>query len=518
MRGSASLATDIPHRINREGDAVNHLKSLREFIAALTAVGDVQPIEREVDWNLEIGAVTRRSYELRAPAPLFNRISGIEAGFRVLGAPGGLSADPAHRFARIALALGLPPGAPGRAIVERLAESVGRPGIPPRWLATGPCKENIMRGDAVDLQRFPTPLIHGSDGGRYIQTYGLNIVRTPDGRWTNWSVNRMMLIDAKRLGCLIPPNQHFGIIHAEWRKRGEPTPIIVALGVEPGLPYVGGMSAPEGVDESHLLGAHFGEPIDVVRGETVDLPAPATAEIIIEGNVSHEETAPEGPMGEYPGYLDLSSSKPKPVLNVSCVTYRKDAILPVVAAGPPVEEDHTGWGLPHAAMCLHDLRAAGFPIAGTWMVLESACHWLVIAAAPDWHERTGLASADFARRIGEVLFATKTGFGIPKVLLVEDDFDFTDVGQTVWAFASRAHPHHGTVEFPGMAQNNLPVFLDMDEKFSYHATKVVHNCLLADRFPSDARPIPADLRRGWPPEMVNHVLMNWHAYGYRDAG
>jgi 4-hydroxy-3-polyprenylbenzoate decarboxylase len=113
---------------------MNHLTSLRDFITALAAVGDVQPIEREVDWNLEIGAVTRRSYELRAPAPLFNHIKGIENGFRVLGAPGGLSADPAHRFVRIALALGLPPDAPGRAIVERLAESVGRPGLPPRWL------------------------------------------------------------------------------------------------------------------------------------------------------------------------------------------------------------------------------------------------------------------------------------------------------------------------------------------------------------------------------------------------
>ena len=46
---------------------------------------------------------------------------------------------------------------------------------------------------------------------------------------------------------------------------------------------------PEGVDESHVLGAHFGEPIDVVRAETVELPVPATAEIVIEGHISHTE-------------------------------------------------------------------------------------------------------------------------------------------------------------------------------------------------------------------------------------
>jgi UbiD family decarboxylase len=494
---------------------MTHLTSLRDFIAALERVGQIQPIDVEVDWDLEIGAVTRRSYELRAPAPLFNRISGIGKGFRVLGAPGGLGSAAKTRFARVALALGLPADTPGRRIVESLAESAARPPIPPRWRDTGPCKENRMVGDAVDLFQFPAPLIHAADGGRYIQTFGMNIVRTPDGGWTNWSVNRMMIAGKDRLACLIPPNQHLGMIHAMWREKGEPTPIVVALGVEPALPYVGGMSLPESVDESHVLGAHFGEALEVVRGETVDLPVPATAEIVIEGRISHEETAPEGPMGEYPGYLDTSAAKPKPVLQVCAVTWRTQAILPVVAAGPPVEEDHTGWGIPHAAMTLRDLKAAGLPVTGAWMVLESACHWMLVAVSPDWHEATGLASRDLAERVGETLFATKTGFGIPKVLLVEDDFDFTDVGQVVWAFASRAHPHHGEVEFPGRAQNNLPVFLDPEEKFTYHATKVIHNCLLADRYPKGERPVAADLAHGWPKHVVRRVIENWHSYGYQ---
>ena len=493
---------------------MRHLKSLRDFIAALEAVDHLQPIDVPVDWNLEIGAVTRRSYELRAPAPLFNDINGIGEGFRVLGAPGGLGAKPATRFARIALALGLPATASGRSIVEALADSAGKPGVPPRWLKSGPCKENRMVGDEVDLLRFPTPLIHQSDGGRYIQTYGVNIVRTPDRRWTNWSVNRMMLLDRNRLTCLIPPNQHFGMIHAEWKKVGQPTPIVVALGVEPGLPFVGGMSAPEEVDESHLLGAHFGEPIDVVAAETVDLPVPATAEIVIEGLVSHDAVEREGPMGEYPGYLDKSAPQARPVLQVKAVTWRNRAILPVVAAGPPVEEDHTGWGMPHAAMCLKILREARLPVTGTWMVLVSACHWMLIAVAPDWHQTTGLRSPELAQQVGDAIFATKTSFGIPKILLVEDDFDFSDVAQVVWAFASRAHPHHGEIIFPGRPLNNLLVFLEPQEKFTYHATKVVHNCLLADRFPAGERPIAADLANGWPAELAQRVVSDWGRYGY----
>lgn len=289
---------------------MKHLKSLREFIEELAKIGEVQEIDKEVDWNLEIGAVARRSYELRAPAPLFNTIKGIDKGFRVLSAPAGLSAQPGLAYSRIALALGLPADAKGADIVTALADARQREPIPPKVLATGPCKENIMKGDEVDLLKFPTPLIHDGDGGRYIQSFGMNIVRTPDGSWTNWSINRMMLVDRNRLACLIPPPQHLGIIRALWERQGEPMPIAVALGVEPGLPFVGGMPIPEGEDESHFMGAYFGEPLEMVQAETVDLLVPATAEIVIEGYVSLTDTVEEGPMGSTPVTWTGAATRP----------------------------------------------------------------------------------------------------------------------------------------------------------------------------------------------------------------
>jgi UbiD family decarboxylase len=52
------------------------LRDLREYIGALQELGDVCTVEREVDPNLELGAVIRRSYEIGAPAPLFTNIKG----------------------------------------------------------------------------------------------------------------------------------------------------------------------------------------------------------------------------------------------------------------------------------------------------------------------------------------------------------------------------------------------------------------------------------------------------------
>ncbi|MGH3493873.1 MAG: UbiD family decarboxylase [Sciscionella sp.] len=498
---------------------MRHLRDLREFIAELDAIGEIGEIGeigKEVDWNLELGAVARRSYELRAPAPLFETITETRDGFRVLAAPGGLSAQAGLTYARIAVALGLPPHSSGADIVSALADARERDPIPPRVLTTGPCKQNVMRGVDVDLLQFPTPLIHDGDGGRYLQTYGLNIAKTPDHTWTNWSINRMMLLDRNRLACLIPPPQHLGIIKAQWDSRDEPMPIAVALGVEPALPYVGGMPLPQGADESHFLGAYFGEPLDVVPAETVDLLVPATAEIVIEGYVSHTDVADEGPMGEYPGYLDRSTALPRPVLYVSAVTYRDQAILPVAVAGAPVEEDHTGWGMPHAAEMTHLLRRAQLPVAACWGVLESANHWWVIGVQPDWHEQTGLSAQQLAQQIGQAVFgAGKLAFGIPKLLLIENDIDIADPRQIIWAFASRAHPEHGEIHFANESQNILPIYLDAHERLSYHATKVVHNCLVADRFPKDQRPVPSDLAHAWPADVRQHVIDNWHSYGYR---
>ena len=67
-------------------------------------------------------------------------------------------------------------------------------------------------------------------------------------------------------------------------------------------------------------------------------------------------------MGEFAGYVPLEPVTQRPVYHVSAISHRNEAILPVVAAGEPVEENHTAWGIPSAAQILHDLRAAGLAV------------------------------------------------------------------------------------------------------------------------------------------------------------
>jgi len=492
---------------------MTHHKDLRSYISALEALGEVQPIRKPVALDLEIGAVSRRAGETGQAAPLFETIPE-RPGFRVLGAPGGVSAKPGQWLARIALALGLPPGVSGREIVAAFASARGRPLVPPRVVQTGPCKENIHIGDDVDLMALPAPLLHDGDGGRYLNTFGVICCETPDKSWRSWSIARIMVVDGKRMAGIIAPNQHVGMVRQSWTDIGQDMPFALALGAQPVIPFVGGMPLPEFVSEVDYAGAITGEPIECVRAETVDVLVPATAEIVVEGSVSRTETAPEGPMGEYAGYLWESAPTPKPVYNVTAVTHRDNAILPISVAGEPPEENHTAWGIPNAGEIVFLLREAGFPVATAWSPLESANHWFVVAVEHGWRDRTRLDSDNLCRRMGEILFDKKGGMGTPKYIVVNDDIDISNTKELVWAFATRNYPgSRGEIVFGGENTNPLVAYIDNAEKAALKTTKVIYNCLDPEHLQGKL-PKRSSFRFIFPAEIQQRVLANWSAYGY----
>ena len=493
-----------------------HLKSLREYIDALKEIGEVQEIEPEVDWNLEIGAICRRCYETGSPAPLFNNIKDIESGFRVLGAPGGISHQPGLYLSRVALSLGLPPKTSGQEIIEALVEARSNKPIPPKTVTDAPCKENILLGDDVDLLRLPAPLLHEGDGGRYLNTYGIIVAQTFDKTWTNWSIARIMLLDKNRMTGIVAPNQHIGMVLQTWKDINKPMPFALALGVEPFLPFVGGMPLPDYVSECDYAGAYFGEPIEVVQCETVDLQVPATAEIVVEGYLSNTETDVEGPMGEYAGYLWGGEGTQKPVYNVTAMTYRNNPILPISVAGEPVEENHTAWGIPNGAEIAYELRQAGFPVTA-WSPLESANHWYAIAIARNWREQLShiKTTRELCYQIGEALLKTKAGAGTPKYLVFNEDIDVTNTKDVVWAFATRNYPgSRGEVVFYEESTSPLVAFLPESEKMSMQTTKVIYNCLPPDEW-DDYLPQRSSFKGVYPQQLQDRVLQNWQNYGFK---
>lgn len=311
--------------------------SFRSFVAALREDGDLVEITDEIDPHLEAGAIIKRASETDAEAVLFHNLKGNQNGFwKMLGAPMSLRQQESTRYARLALHLGLPRTASLKDCTDKLQAAKNVPGIPPKIVETGPCKEHIL--DDFDLDSLPSPWLHRADGGKYLQTYGMQIMQAPDGTWTNWSINRAMVRDKNHLLTTAFPPQHNWQLLQLWKAKGKDMPWALALGVPPAAIFAAGMPLPDWLTEAEYIGALAGSAVEVVKCETNDLYVPANSEIVLEGTISTTEMEPEGPFGELHGYVFPGETHPGPVITVTKITHRSDAILPVCNPGRANDE------------------------------------------------------------------------------------------------------------------------------------------------------------------------------------
>lgn len=86
----------------------------------------------------------------------------------------------------------------------------------------------------------------------------------------------------------------------------------LVTGVEPLIEIAGGVGTSPGVDEYTIAGALRGEPVELVKCDTIDINVPATAEWVLEGHIyphdrQHEVTEW---FGEYTGFYGEASTLP----------------------------------------------------------------------------------------------------------------------------------------------------------------------------------------------------------------
>jgi UbiD family decarboxylase len=484
---------------------MKRIKDLREYVQVLESLNDLERINRPVSPILEASAITRRSTELLRPAPLFENVQGVAPGFRLMGAVGALSSDRRHPLARIALSLGLPHDIATRDLVDRMVKASEAAPIPPRRVPAkdAPCKQNILLGADASLDRFPIPLVHQDDGGRYVNTWGIIVAQTPDGRWTNWSISRIQLIDGRHMTGLILPQQHIGMVWKEWEKIGKPMPFAVVQGGDPGVAVIGGMPIPTEVNESGVLGALYGEPVEVVKCETVDLEVPATAEVVIEGHLSITRDAKEGPFAEFHGWA-LPETSPEPVYTIEAITYRNNPIWPICTTGRPADDSQVSPAVGISAEIVTLLRGAGLPIATAWLLIETSCHWLIITVPRNWRTvLPGLKSDELVHRIGEVMNGSRVGRMSPTVFVLDDDIDPANLSDVLWALGTRVHPSGRQEQWTGTI---LPWYMcyTEEERHKAHGSVVLHDGLLPP--PEDDRVRTAIFDNLFPADLRSRVL------------
>jgi UbiD family decarboxylase len=404
---------------------------VRDIIDYADRIGELARING-ADWDLEIGVLAEifaHSSPGRAPAVLFDQIKGYPTGMRIVS---GLH----NTCRRLAYSFGFEatddPTVLVKAYRDRMKGSFKL--IPPVAVAEGPLIENVDRDDAVDLFKFPVPMIHEKDGGRYIGTYCGVIMRDPDSGWVNLGTYRVVAHDRNTAGVWISPGKHGRLIREKYFKKGEPCPVVVCCGLDPVLFLAGSHEIKHGVTEYAYAGGHRGRPYETIASELHGLPMPARAEIAFEGEFLPNETRPEGPFGEFTGYY-ASHVRDEPIVRVRCVYHRNDPILTMASPMRPPTDVSFAKCIVQSGMIWDEIESAGLNgVKGVWCHEAGAIRMFIVVAIEQLHP-------GHAQQAGMLVAGCHSGnYAGRWIVVVDSDINPANLDDVIWAMSTRCDP------------------------------------------------------------------------------
>ncbi|MEE8349058.1 MAG: UbiD family decarboxylase [Acidobacteriota bacterium] len=403
---------------------------LRDWLDQIDSLGKLR-IVKGVDWDEEIGAIADLNSKKNKYTLLFDEVKDSPKGFRLLtGALGDAS--------RFAVTLGEPATLTDLDLVQLLkdrltAGSVTPTDFSPRRLETAPLFENVMKGDDIDLLKFPTPKWFEHDGGRYLGTGDAVITRDPESGWENVGSYRMMIQDKGTLSLFLEGPRHARFMIQKYWDRGEPAPIAVSFGHHPLLQLVAGIEVPAGISEYEYAGTFTNSPYETVEGPVTGLSLPADSELAIEGYV-YEETSTEGPFGEFLGYY-ASGETHSPTVRVEAIYHRDSPIILGACVGKP-PHDSAYFRCPLRAALIWDvLEKSGVEgVQGVWSHVVGYSRAFVVVSIKQMF-------AGHARMAGHIACQCKPGAGTGRyVVVVDDDIDPSNLEAVIWALCTRSDP------------------------------------------------------------------------------
>ena len=472
------------------------VSDLRGFIAALERSGDLVRIKREVNWDMEVGAISRRAYEKAGPALLFEKIKDYPPGYSILNGPVGT-------WRRVAVALGLPPETSVRQLYAAYEEKHERK-LSPVTIDSAPCQENLMAGPEVDVYQLPAPMVHDGDGGRYIGTWDIIVTRDPDTGWTNWGMYRFMIHTKNMLtGWPQATSQLAIMMKSKYLPRKQAMPVAVVIGCEPLCHMVATDPYKPGENEVEYAGGLRGEPVKLVRCKTQNLLVPADAEIVIEGEVLPDRIALEGPFGEYPGYRSGTMGEGV-LVQITGITHRKNPILTLSTLGVPPDDSSIAASLTAAIAMKRGLRRRGIPVKDVYVPPEGVTHLIVVSV-----ERGG---SRVARQVLD--FFTARRVMVSKVIVVDRDVDAFDMNQVLHAFATKCHPGRGIAleHYEGRGNALTPCY-SAEERRRLKGTSAVFDATWPEDWEEEGVPIKSSFETTYPDWLKEKVLAHWESDG-----
>jgi UbiD family decarboxylase len=470
-------------------------RDLRDWLELVDALGEMKHV-RGANSEEDIGAITEMlDHAEESPCVLFDEIANFKPGYRVL--VNGMGSRK-----RQAITLGLDPAdASHDRLLQFWRELLkGFTPLPPVFVKRGAVQENILRDQDVNLNAFPAPIWHPLDGGRYIGTASINIMRDPDTGIINAGTYRNQVFDRNSIGIRAAPPHDGGIIKEKYMQRGQPCPIVTVVGSDPLLFLASCVQGPAyGESELDWAGGVRGRPIEVIQGELTGLPIPAHAEIALEGYITTDEFSKEGPYGEWMGYYQDGYPNDR-VVRIHRIYHRNDPILLGCPQGKPPHEDNRFLAYVRAGMIWDQLEKAGVPgVRGVWTPPEGGNRLMTVVA---------LKTQYFGHAKQAGLIASQCAGGIEMnrlTVVVDDHVDVTNIQDVVWAILARCDPERGVEIIKDAKGSRIDMAIAPDRRELNANSRMIIDATTPFTWKND--PLAGDIIG--TPERTRAILAKW---------
>jgi 4-hydroxy-3-polyprenylbenzoate decarboxylase len=417
---------------------MSYYPDLRAYLAALEEHGKLRRVSRVINKDTELHPLVRWQFrgldEAQRTGWLFENLTDL-AGKRYEGRV----ATAILGASREVYSLGLQ-CAPGE-VWERWQRAYAHP-VPPVRVDGGPCKEVVQRGqdlaESGGLCQFPIPMSTNGWEALPRLTAVSWFTRDPETGTTNIGTYNGTLLGPLRTSCRLQAGAHLRRHLELARASGRKLEAAMVLGAVPVVGMVAGTRVPYGLSELDVAGGLAGEPIPVVRCETVDLDVPATAEIVIEGEIDPNRVEPDPPSGEHTGYM-IVGAEVNP-FTVRCITHRRQPIWHDFISQMPPSESSTIRGIGLEGTMLSFLRKdCGIPQVKSVALHHEGGSWRLMAI--QFQDLGGQRTPPSV--VWQALFACLGKHpDYPKILFaVDEDIDPHDFASLMWALAFRFQPH-----------------------------------------------------------------------------
>ncbi len=304
----------------------------------------------------------------------------------------------------------------------------------PKSVSRAACQEIVLKGAEIDLGRLPVQTCWPGEPAPLI-TWPLVVTKGPGQAREdkfNLGIYRMQVLERDKTIMRWLKHRGGAQQHRRWKaERREPLPAAAVLGADPGTTIAAVTPVPDTMSEYQFAGLLRGERVELVDCVTQPLKVPATAEIVIEGEVSLDETADEGPYGDHTGYYN--SVEPFPTFKVTAITMRRDPIyLSTFTGRPPDEPSVLGEALNDVFLPLFQQQ---FPeVVDFWLPPEGCSYRVAVVsirkAYPGHAKRVMMGVWSYLRQFMYTKF----------VIIVDDDIDARSWDDVIWAISTRVDP------------------------------------------------------------------------------